>query len=187
MDFKKCTIRGKSYGKGYTDVSRFDSNDGLTPSERQHLEETLEKETRQLANEYYRNPALSTDQLSFVDPEIFKDLQLRNSQSDAILAFFFLLATCHTVLSPRKDPKDTSRTIFPAQSPDEEALVRAAREMGITFLERQSDRIIVNMHSKIREIRILNVLEFNSIRKRMSIIVRDENENITLLTKGADK
>lgn len=187
MDFKKCTILGKSYGKGYTDVSRFESNDGLTPCQRQLLEETLEKETRQLANNYCNNPSLSSDKLSFVDREIFQDLQSKTSQSEAILTFFFLLATCHTVLSPKKDPKDAKRKIFPAQSPDEEALVRVARDMGIVFLERQSDRIIIDMHSKRREIKILNVLEFNSTRKRMSIIVQEEDESITLLTKGADK
>lgn len=34
---------------------------------------------------------------------------------------------------------------------------------------------------------ILNVLEFNSARKRMSVIVKDEEGKILLLCKGADR
>jgi phospholipid-translocating ATPase len=33
----------------------------------------------------------------------------------------------------------------------------------------------------------LNVLEFNSARKRMSVIVKDEEGKLFLFTKGADK
>lgn len=38
-----------------------------------------------------------------------------------------------------------------------------------------------------REYRLLNLLEFNSSRKRMSVIVRNEDGEILLLCKGADK
>lgn len=37
-----------------------------------------------------------------------------------------------------------------------------------------------------RSYKILNVLEFNSTRKRMSVIVKDEDGKILLLSKGAD-
>jgi phospholipid-translocating ATPase len=33
---------------------------------------------------------------------------------------------------------------------------------------------------------LLNILEFNSTRKRMSVIIRDPEGKIQLLTKGAD-
>ena len=38
-----------------------------------------------------------------------------------------------------------------------------------------------------REYKLLNVLEFNSTRKRMSVIVKDEEGKILLLSKGADR
>lgn len=38
-----------------------------------------------------------------------------------------------------------------------------------------------------RSYKILNVLEFNSARKRMSVIVQDEDGKILLLCKGADR
>ncbi len=38
----------------------------------------------------------------------------------------------------------------------------------------------------IEEYKKLNVLAFNSDRKRMSVIIEDENNDLILLTKGAD-
>jgi len=38
-----------------------------------------------------------------------------------------------------------------------------------------------------REYKILNLLDFTSKRKRMSVIVRDEEGNIILFCKGADR
>jgi phospholipid-translocating ATPase len=39
---------------------------------------------------------------------------------------------------------------------------------------------------KILKYKLLNVLEFTSTRKRMSVIVEDQNGNKTLMCKGAD-
>lgn len=38
-----------------------------------------------------------------------------------------------------------------------------------------------------RTYKLLNVLEFSSSRKRMSVIVKDEERRIFLLSKGADR
>lgn len=38
-----------------------------------------------------------------------------------------------------------------------------------------------------REFRLLNLLDFTSKRKRMSVIVRDEDGHILLMCKGADR
>lgn len=38
-----------------------------------------------------------------------------------------------------------------------------------------------------RSYKLLNVLEFNSARKRMSVIVRNEEGKVLLLCKGADR
>lgn len=46
---------------------------------------------------------------------------------------------------------------------------------------------ILTTLTKNREYKLLNLLEFNSSRKRMSVIVRDEDGQIFLFCKGADK
>jgi hypothetical protein len=38
-----------------------------------------------------------------------------------------------------------------------------------------------------REYKILNLLEFNSTRKRMSVVVEDNTGQITIMCKGADR
>ncbi|KAF9335673.1 hypothetical protein BG006_010927 [Podila minutissima] len=94
-------------------------------------------------------------------------------------------------------PEDTE---YQAQSPDELALVIASKGLGYTFLGREVDVILMAhpREAEPRRYKIMNVLEFNSTRKRMSVIVKrlptsqdrnpreDLKDEILLLTKGAD-
>jgi magnesium-transporting ATPase (P-type) len=73
---------------------------------------------------------------------------------------------------------------FHTSSPDEKALLEAAQNFGFCFLSRDFDTIKVNVFGRIRSFTLLHVLEFTGERKRMSIIAKDENERILLLTKG---
>lgn len=104
--------------------------------------------------------------------------------------FWLTLALCHTVLTAT-DP-ETGALEYKAQSPDEAALVQAAADVGFTFRGRDKDVLMVTtpFSEGIDRYELLNVLEFNSARKRMSVIVRkidDEEKNgLLLLTKGAD-
>ncbi|KAF9422906.1 hypothetical protein BGZ94_008458 [Podila epigama] len=65
-------------------------------------------------------------------------------------------------------------TDYQAQSPDELALVIAAKGLGYVFLGREVDVILMAhpREAEPRRYKILNVLEFNSTRKRMSVIVK---------------
>jgi phospholipid-translocating ATPase len=95
------------------------------------------------------------------------------------------LALCHSVITERT-PGDPPRIEFKAQSPDEAALVATARDCGFTVTGRSNDGIIVNYLGEEREYQVLNILEFNSTRKRMSSIVRMPDGRIMLYCKGAD-
>jgi phospholipid-transporting ATPase len=78
---------------------------------------------------------------------------------------------------------------FPLQasSPDEEALVQAAAYLGIGLLSRSTDKVEVEVHGRVLVFEILAVLEFNSDRKRMSIIAYSPHDNkIRIFCKGAD-
>lgn len=59
---------------------------------------------------------------------------IENAQDEYIQHFFHLLALCHTVMTEEKNGK----ILYQAQSPDENALVSAARAFGFTFLVNQS-------------------------------------------------
>lgn len=118
----------------------------------------------------------------------FKALQEHGQTSEAaetVKEFITLLAVCHTVI-PERSEEDPSVIKFQASSPDEGALVEGARLMGYAFTTRKPKSIIVNVQGRDTEFQILNVLEFNSTRKRMSTIVRGPDGKLKLYTKGAD-
>ncbi|XP_009579395.1 PREDICTED: phospholipid-transporting ATPase IK, partial [Fulmarus glacialis] len=78
------------------------------------------------------------------------------------------------------------RLVYQAASPDEEALVLAARNLGYVFLARTQDTVTISELGKKRTYKVLAMLDFNSDRKRMSVLVRDPQGTIRLYTKGAD-
>uniref|UniRef100_A0A1A8QH51 Phospholipid-transporting ATPase n=1 Tax=Nothobranchius rachovii TaxID=451742 RepID=A0A1A8QH51_9TELE len=98
-------------------------------------------------------------------------------------AFFRLLALCHTVMPEEKKEGELN---YQAQSPDEGALVTAARNFGFVFRSRTPESIsIMEMGMKVTY-ELLAVLDFNNVRKRMSVIVRSPEGKMSLYCKGAD-
>jgi len=75
---------------------------------------------------------------------------------------------------------------YQASSPDEMALVTAARAMGYFFHTRGRDHVQITTPLGEESYDILQVLEFTSDRKRMSVIVRAPDKRVLLFTKGAD-
>uniref|UniRef100_A0A672HUM7 Phospholipid-transporting ATPase n=1 Tax=Salarias fasciatus TaxID=181472 RepID=A0A672HUM7_SALFA len=73
-----------------------------------------------------------------------------------------------------------------AASPDEGALVTAARNFGYVFLSRTQDTISIREMEQENTYEMLALLDFNSDRKRMSIILRFPDGRIRLYCKGAD-
>ena len=74
---------------------------------------------------------------------------------------------------------------YQAQSPDENALVSAARNFGFIFTERTSRTITIRAQGRLETYELLCILDFNNVRKRMSVIVKHEGR-IRLYCKGAD-
>ena len=74
---------------------------------------------------------------------------------------------------------------YQAQSPDENALVSAARNFGFVFTERSPRTITINAKGQVETHELLCILDFNNVRKRMSVIVKYEGK-IRLYSKGAD-
>ncbi|KAF9883785.1 hypothetical protein FE257_002815 [Aspergillus nanangensis] len=104
--------------------------------------------------------------------------------------FILSLALCHTCI-PETD--ESGKISFQAASPDELALVMAAQELGYLVYDRQPNILTIRTYpngpeeSPVDEAyQILDVIEFSSARKRMSVIVRMPDERICLFCKGAD-
>ncbi|KAL4838348.1 hypothetical protein H8958_010196, partial [Nasalis larvatus] len=99
-----------------------------------------------------------------------------------IQEFLTLLAVCHTVVPE----KDGDNIIYQASSPDEAALVKGAKKLGFVFTARTPFSVIIEAMGQEQTFGILNVLEFSSDRKRMSVIVRTPSGRLRLYCKGAD-
>ena len=80
------------------------------------------------------------------------------------------LAICHTIIIENKNGKLN----YNASSPDELALVNAARFFGVKYVDRdEENNIFVDFKGKRQKWKLLNLIEFNSTRKRMTVVVRD--------------
>lgn len=77
---------------------------------------------------------------------------------------------------------------YEAESPDELALVYASSAYGVRLVKRQSNYVTVEMPTgALEKFEVLFILPFDSVRKRMSVIVRHPRTLKTILyTKGAD-
>ncbi|XP_009105419.1 putative phospholipid-transporting ATPase 9 [Brassica rapa] len=185
MEFIKCSVAGTAYGRGVTEVEMAMGRRKGSPLVLQGNEsDDVEYSKEPFAEE----PTVKG--FNFRDERIMNGNWVTEPHADVIQKFMRLLAVCHTVI-PEGD-EDTEKISYEAESPDEAAFVIAARELGFEFYNRTQTSISVRELDLVtgkrveRLYKVLNVLEFNSTRKRMSVIVQDEDGKLLLLCKGAD-
>ncbi|KAM9169387.1 phospholipid-transporting ATPase IB-like [Pangshura tecta] len=169
MNFKKCSIAGVTYG---------------------HFPE-LERERS--SEDFSQLPPSTSESCEFDDPRLLQNIESDHPTAAHIQEFLTLLAVCHTVVPER----DGNTIIYQASSPvlnkakflvltDEGALVKGAKKLGYVFTGRTPHSVIIDALGKEEAFEILNVLEFSSNRKRMSVIVRTPTGRLRLYCKGAD-
>ncbi|KAI7870588.1 hypothetical protein BDF14DRAFT_1771462 [Spinellus fusiger] len=191
MEFRRCTINGVVYGLGETEAAvgaKLRDNPNAAHA-RSASEKELEQARIRMSEEQAKlfEHRFSNPNSPFVDPLLYQDIGKKDTQSQSIIHFFSALAFCHTVIPEIPDPNQPNIIDYKAQSPDEAALVATARDVGFTFVAREQDMIKVDAMGEERAMQLLNVLEFNSTRKRMSVIMRSPLDGrIVLLCKGAD-
>uniref|UniRef100_A0A8D1M8L9 Phospholipid-transporting ATPase n=1 Tax=Sus scrofa TaxID=9823 RepID=A0A8D1M8L9_PIG len=118
----------------------------------------------------------------FSDPKLLENFEEDHPTKEYIKEFLFLLSVCHTVV-PERDGNNIS---YQASSPDEAALVKGAKKLGFVFTARTPYSVTIEAMGEEFTFQILNVLEFSSNRKRMSVIVRTPTGQLRLYCKGAD-
>ncbi|XP_042236213.1 LOW QUALITY PROTEIN: phospholipid-transporting ATPase IF-like [Homarus americanus] len=119
---------------------------------------------------------------------------------DNLDTFLETLALCHTVqvtptsrstteaiTTPQGIQLSDFRLQYQAASPDEKALVEACARYGVVFEGQVKDELRLSVRGHTKLFKRLQVLEFDSDRKCMSVVVREEaSGRIWLLTKGAE-
>ncbi|XP_076059333.1 ATPase phospholipid transporting 8B isoform X2 [Oratosquilla oratoria] len=161
MAFNKCSIGGRCYG------------DVLDPRTGEPIEITEYTKSVDLSKNPHHEP-----NFKFYDPSLLEALNGGDPDSEN---FFRLLALCHTVMPEEKNGK----LEYQAQSPDEGALVSAARNFGFVFKERTPNTITIFAKGVQEQYELLCILDFNNVRKRMSVILKRDGR-IRLYCKGAD-
>ncbi|KAM9353829.1 phospholipid-transporting ATPase ID [Symphorus nematophorus] len=157
MTFNKCSINGQTYGE---------------------VTDPLRPQPKRLDFTPF-NPLADPD-FCFYDDTLLESVKVGDSHTHE---FFRLLSLCHTVMS---EEKSEGELVYKAQSPDEGALVTAARNFGFVFRSRTPGTITTTEMGRPVTYTLLAILDFNNIRKRMSVIVRNPEGRIRLYCKGAD-
>ncbi|XP_041741251.1 phospholipid-transporting ATPase IC [Coregonus clupeaformis] len=159
MAFKKCTIAGRTFGDPT-------NSEGVTLDRGRPVDFTWNKHADR--------------KFEYLDHSLVACIQSKKDKN--ALEFFKLLSLCHTVMVEQKEDE----LVYQAASPDEGALVTAARNFGFVFLSRTQDTITISEMDQEMTYEMLALLDFNSDRKRMSIILRFPDGRIRLYCKGAD-
>ena len=98
--------------------------------------------------------------------------------------FFTNICLCHSLIL-EEDPSG-GQPRYQGPSPDEVALVEAARQMGFEFKNRAQTNVTLSMLGREVTYEILNVMEYSSERGCMSVIARSPDGTVRLYCKGAD-
>ena len=165
MEFRKCTIAGVSYGQGTTEVERaIAKRKGITlppdPAVPKGLDEGF----------------------TFTDTRLLFDEWKKQPSADIIREFLIILGVCHTV----QIETENGKMKYAASSPDEGALVFGAANLGCRFTKRTNNFTYAVMDGQEGVYEILAVNEFNSTRKRMSLVCKCPDGRYVLYVKGAD-
>ncbi|KAF7819576.1 putative phospholipid-transporting ATPase 8 isoform X1 [Senna tora] len=187
MEFVKCSIAGTPYGRGITEVEK------ALARRRGDGEPDIDGESTGVQDQNSDDAVESSQPIkgfNFRDERVMDGQWVNEPHADIIQKFFRVLAICHTAI-PDADEK-SGEISYEAESPDEAAFVIAARSFGFELLARTQTSISLHEfdHQSAKKVdriyELLHTLEFSSSRKRMSVIVRNENNQLLLLCKGAD-
>ncbi|XP_061366109.1 phospholipid-transporting ATPase 3-like [Gastrolobium bilobum] len=114
MEFFKCSIGGEVYGNGVTEIEK-----GIAERNGIKLEENISPN------------AVRERGFNFDDARLMRGAWRNEPNPDSCKEFFRCLAICHTVLPEGDEAPEKIR--YQAASPDEAALVIAAKHFGFFF------------------------------------------------------
>ncbi|CAL9103689.1 unnamed protein product [Musa acuminata var. zebrina] len=124
------------------------------------------------------------------DPKLVRLLRSEGETQEGKHArdFFLALAACNTIVPLIVGTPDPKQKLidYQGESPDEQALVYAAAAYGYVLIERTSGHIVIDVLGDRQRFNVLGLHEFDSDRKRMSVIIGCPDRTVRLFVKGAD-
>ena len=193
MEFRKMWIGNFCYGKGSTSSNIGTSSNLSSDRKDTETEEAKDNNKDWQISDFSQIRDVKKDteitNVRFNDPTFYEHIDdPAHENYEMIHRFLIHLAICHTVIIDKHMVNEEEKITFNASSPDELALVNAARKFGYFFWKRdENNNIIITLKSgKYLKYHLLNVIEFDSTRKRMSVVIRWPDNSIKVLCKGAD-
>lgn len=200
MVFRMCSIGGKAYRgdrDALEDEKRYKKSSSIQVDDIEVDSDSRARSSSsrtQVDAQTKRKMSLGGESEHFKDSGLINDIEdasTNQSEHATVLnGFFTVLALCHTVLAATNN--ETGNIEYKAQSPDEAALVQAAADVGYVFLGKDKEILSLSTpHStSVEKYELLDILEFTSARKRMSVVLRKvgagNDDDLLMLTKGAD-
>ncbi|EFA80510.1 P-type ATPase [Heterostelium album PN500] len=202
MEFKRCSVNGVIYGPSEGDHQSLEisSTSSKPTTNHDHINTNLISTSfkNEEEEDFGNDKLMSSNSIGMTDLSKSKAPVSSNEQTIVpkidlndpdSLDFFLGLAICHTVIPESVDDQGKILLLvkYSSSSPDEIALVKEASSAGVKFHTRTPAHLGISVLGEEREYKLLNVLEFSSDRKRMSVIVKNYNtDDIILYCKGAD-
>ena len=175
MQFKYCILYNKCY--------QYDKKLNISPSE-------LIKEI------YYKKKIINKDKIPLeknklsiikIPKNFFSEiLKINNYELDKNIEEYKIINEFWTAISIAHECVCSKKNIYSGISPDDVELVKTANEQGYSFIQSSNEIREIRVNDYIQTFTVLNVLNFSSERKRMSIIIKDSKGIIKLYSKGAD-
>ena len=133
--------------------------------------------------------ALGVTNVNFSDKRFYEHYNNESHENHHLLnRFLEAIGLCHTIITENKKDKDGNPYVtYNASSPDELAITNGARHLGFAFEDRdENGAMVCKTRYGERKYQLLNLIEFDSTRKRMSVIVKTPEGKIKCICKGAD-
>ncbi|KAI4585687.1 hypothetical protein MJG53_005921 [Ovis ammon polii x Ovis aries] len=122
------------------------------------------------------------DEKTFSDSSLLENLQNNHPTAPIICEFLTMMAVCHTAVPEREGDK----IIYQAASPDEGALVRAAKQLNFVFTGRTPDSVIIDSLGQEERYELLNVLEFTRFILSVYIVYTWSNQDTVIYDRLAE-
>jgi len=102
----------------------------------------------------------------FYDPSFDEQIKDKNHPNyKNIQLYLMCLSICHTVIVQNKDTTNLEKITYQSSSPDELALVNAARYFKFVFIKRDiHNNIFINQYGQDIRYEILHIIEYTSDR-----------------------
>ncbi|KAK8062978.1 phospholipid-translocating ATPase [Apiospora hydei] len=191
MRFRKITVAGSAWFHDMDLKADAKGKASIAVNDTTHVEHHLPQSSASLkTNDWETNVSSPAERPDPTTEDLIRYIHEKPDSpfSRKAKQFILCIALCHTCL-PEKT--EDGKIDFQAASPDELALVKAAHDLGLLLVDRPTGSIVL-LHtapdgSQVTDsYQVLDVIEFSSQRKRMSIVVRMPDGKICIICKGAD-